>query len=697
MKHLNSFLLKTALLIAMVLGITFSAKADYDIERDGVYYAYTYYDTDLNDYFEYDGPHNTFPYDEDGDWMFGYPNNSTVAVTYGDSKYTGSVSIPSMIYLTYLWDYFTADVTSIGYRAFISCNQLTRVYLPSSIDSIGATAFYACTNLQSIEFGGNETFIGDHAFVGCTSLQSVTIPDGVKSLETECFWKCSNLKTVVIGSGMQSMVIGCFKACSSITSITCKAMTPPSIGSTTFDSNVYTNATLYVPADAVESYKSATYWKNFTNIKAIPGTGIDINATNFPDANFRSYMLSLYPQGYLTSSDINSLTSLNVANKGIVNMKGIELLTGLKELRCWGNSFSTLDLSSNTKLTYLDCAPNLSLTSLNVRYCPDLENLICYSTSIQSLNLAYNSKLKSVSCYNTKLVSLSLINKNQLASINVKNTPTLESLDCYNNVLTTLDVTGCTGLKSLKCYYNDDLTAITGLGDCKAITYLDCEDCAITDLSAVESMTNIVHFYGRNNRISSFSLNNKSQLIYVRISGNTNLTTLRCSGNSKLNTLYMQNCPALKSAWITMCDLSSLDVTGCTALNDLACWQNHISGNSMTILVNSLPTVSGTPGQFAVLDNVNEGNVITDQQVLAANRKNWVCKRWTGSGWEIISVLQPGDVDGNGYVNIADVSALIDILLSSTTSAPATADVNGDGHVNISDVSALIDILLGAN
>lgn len=696
MKHLNSLLLKTALLIAMFLGITFSAKADYDIVRDGIYYLYTLYDTDLDDYFDYDGPHNTFPYDEYGDWMFGYPNNSTVAVTSGDTKYTGYVSIPSMIYLTYLWDYFTADVTSIASSAFMYCNQLTGVDLPFSIDTIGASAFYGCNNLQSIEFGGNETFIGDHAFVSCSSLQSVTIPDRVTALRTECFWKCYNLKTVVIGSAMQIISDG-FKACSSLTSITCKAMTPPSISSATFDSDRYTNATLYVPADAVEAYKSAAYWKNFTNIKAIPGTGIDINATNFPDANFRSYMLSLYPKGYLTTSDINSLTSLNIANKNIANLKGIELLTGLRELRCWNNSFSTLDLSSNTKLTYLDCAPNSSLTSLNVRYCPDLENLICYSTGIQSLYLAYNSKLKSLTCYNTKLVSLSVTNKDQLTYINVKNTPTLESLDCYSDALMTLDVTGCTGLTSLKCYYNDDLTAITGLGDCKAITYLDCEDCAITDLSAVESMNNIERFYGRNNRISTFSLNNKPQLTYVRISGNPNLTTLRCSGNSQLQTIYMQNCPALKSAWITMCNLLSLDVTGCTALNDLACWQNYISVNNMTTLVNSLPTVSGAPGQFAVLDNVNEGNVITDQQVLAANRKNWDCKKWNGYGWEIISVLQPGDVDGNGYVNIADVSGLIDILLSSTTTPPATADVNGDGHVNISDVSALIDMLLGAN
>ena len=261
-----------------------------------------------------------------------------------------------------------------------------------------------------------------------------------------------------------------------------------------------------------------------------------------------------------------------------------------------------------------------------------------------------------------------------------------------------LDVTGCTGLKSFRCYYNYDLSTITGLGDCTAITYLDCEDCAITDLSAVDSFTQIQNFYGRNNRISTFSLNNKPQLTTIRISGNPNLTTVRCSGNPQLNSLNMQNCPALTSAWITRNNLSSLLVTGCTSLNDLAIWQNKINGSNMTNLVNSLPTVSGnTPGQFAVLDNVNESNVITDEQVLAANRKNWACMRWAGTNWETINVIQPGDVNGDGYVNISDVTALIDILLNSTTTPPASADVDSDGHVNISDVSSLIDMLLGGN
>lgn len=53
-----------------------------------------------------------------------------------------------------------------------------------------------------------------------------------------------------------------------------------------------------------------------------------------------------------------------------------------------------------------------------------------------------------------------------------------------------------------------------------------------------------------------------------------------------------------------------------------------------------------------------------------------------------------GDVNGDGEVNIGDVTALIDLLLSGET-GPEVADVNVDGEVNIGDVTSVIDLLLG--
>ena len=57
----------------------------------------------------------------------------------------------------------------------------------------------------------------------------------------------------------------------------------------------------------------------------------------------------------------------------------------------------------------------------------------------------------------------------------------------------------------------------------------------------------------------------------------------------------------------------------------------------------------------------------------------------------------PGDVDGDGQLGIADVTALIDYILGNSDSSfiVANADVDGDSSIGIADVTAIIDTLLG--
>ena len=62
--------------------------------------------------------------------------------------------------------------------------------------------------------------------------------------------------------------------------------------------------------------------------------------------------------------------------------------------------------------------------------------------------------------------------------------------------------------------------------------------------------------------------------------------------------------------------------------------------------------------------------------------------------FELRNMVMPGDVNSDDYINIADVTTLIDILLGQIEDN-AAADVNGDGQTNISDVTKLIDALLG--
>ena len=53
-----------------------------------------------------------------------------------------------------------------------------------------------------------------------------------------------------------------------------------------------------------------------------------------------------------------------------------------------------------------------------------------------------------------------------------------------------------------------------------------------------------------------------------------------------------------------------------------------------------------------------------------------------------------GDIDGNGEVNMSDVTALINHILNAATYESSLCDIDGNGEVNATDVTALINILL---
>ena len=146
--------------------------------------------------------------------------------------------------------------------------------------------------------------------------------------------------------------------------------------------------------------------------------------------------------------------------------------------------------------------------------------------------------------------------------------------------------------------------------------------------------------------------------------------------------------------------LTTLSVEGCNALNALYCYQNKISGTGMTTLVNSLPTRSSSnKGELRAIFNDGENNSMTAAQITTARNKYWLPKKYNGSAWIEMTASLRGDVNGDGYVNVADVTALISLVLggNATAASHPAADVNEDGVVNIGDVTTLISLVLSNN
>ena len=159
-------------------------------------------------------------------------------------------------------------VTEIGYEAFYNCSGLTDVDIQGGI--IGTGAFSGCTNIFDLTIGSGVTEIQIDAFRDCRSLTSLDIPDSVTLIADAAFRNCSGLISVTIGSGITDISYESFRACSNLTSITIKATVPPTLGDDAFYGT--NNCPIYVPAESVETYKSASNnWHYVSNrIQAIP-------------------------------------------------------------------------------------------------------------------------------------------------------------------------------------------------------------------------------------------------------------------------------------------------------------------------------------------------------------------------------------------------------------------------------------------
>ncbi len=93
------------------------------------------------------------------------------------------------------------SVTEIGYSAFSGCQSLTGVTIPTSVTTIGNQAFKDCQSLTGMAIPNSVTTIGDCAFYNCSALTSVSIGNSVTSIGDLAFWRCSGLTSIVVAGG----------------------------------------------------------------------------------------------------------------------------------------------------------------------------------------------------------------------------------------------------------------------------------------------------------------------------------------------------------------------------------------------------------------------------------------------------------------------------------------------------------------
>ena len=374
---------------------------------------------------------------------------------------------------------------------------------------------------------------------------------------------------------------------------------------------------------------------------------VEINETNFPDENFRLYLLDQEwgADFTITDAEIAEITSLAVNSKKIESLKGIEHFTALKSLVCNSNyNLTELDVTALTALETLNCS-GCKLASLDVSRLQALKDLNCSSNSaIAELNVAQNTALTRLNCSSTSLTSLDVTKNTELDTLICNSLSKLtEAFDLSNNKkllylsynygYAPVDPSKNTELQYLSLTRNTtytqlDLSGLTKLetlnvSSCSALTDLNIDGCValkslniastkiatpdFSKLSALESLT------CGSAALQQLDVTKNSALKTLSVT-NTGLTELDLSGNLLLETL---TCSSNK--------LTGLDLSKNTALKSVTCKGNGLKGRSMTQLIENLPTVEN--GILVATHFASETNVVNTTQVAAAKAKGWTVKQ----------------------------------------------------------------------
>ena len=317
--------------------------------------------------------------------------------------------------------------------------------------------------------------------------------------------------------------------------------------------------------------------------------------TFVPDANFEQ---ALIDEGYdsgpldgnVLTSNISGILNLDIKNRGITNLTGIEDFSALKNLDCSGNLLINIDVRPLSNLQILWCFEN-QITNLNVDQNISLTALRCENNKLTSLNLSNNINLVDLAC-----------EQNKITTIDVSNSVSLNRFQCGNNLLNTLDVSTNVNLSYLSCEQNQ-LTSLNLLSN-NQLSLLNCFNNQITELDLTRN-PNLTDVNCSTNQLCSLNLNNSS---------NSTITDVNFDLNTDLNCVVVDNANGNHSNWVP------------------ASFSNYVESPDECrdfIPVDSLENVIGTSYTLPMLNNgnyftetngigasLNSGDVITSTQTI---------------------------------------------------------------------------------
>lgn len=365
---------------------------------------------------------------------------------------------------------------------------------------------------------------------------------------------------------------------------------------------------------------------------------------NFPDENFRSYVstnLDKNGDGWLLPSEIAAVTEINVDNKGIADLTGIEYFTNLTSLICCRNDLTTLDVSKNILLRHILCDRN----QIRGKGMNTLVNSLHTSFIDNDWPEDWRPKLIVINGDATPVYNW--ITQSQVQNAESKGWEVMR----YNNQYGYVDYAG-------------ELPGIpineANFPDANFRAYVSGED---IDQDGDGYLNEMEVWWVTEINVSNLNISDLKGIEFFN-----GLKELDCSYNQ----------------------LTSLDVSHNYALTRLYCYCNRIRGTDMTKLVNSLPDRKSASEEGTLwvyyIDDSPAGNMMTPGQVEIAREKNWNVVMWDDDYEDFI----PYEGETPDGIEISEANFPDDNFREYVGSK--TIDKDEDGYLSDEEIEAVTEI-----
>lgn len=383
------------------------------------------------------------------------------------------------------------------------------------------------------------------------------------------------------------------------------------------------------------NYVDDTTETNAGIVKVYKNNNVNTSTITYvPDDNFEQALIDLgrdtVLDNFVNKGNISNLTSLNLENKNIADLTGIEDFTALENINISRNNLSNLNITKNVNLKYVYLANN-NLTNLDVSKNTNLLQLDFADNNINTIDLSFNSKLQSITA-----------SKNQMTGIDVTKQKDLDWLILNENFITEIDLS-----------FNPNLRLI------------NIENNRLTKFKAKNNTT-----------IENINVNNNS-IENINISGATNLKTLKVESN-QLSSLDLSTNTSLENLFAKNNSLECVQVADVNFAN--VNWSSHTDADVnfstdcsdvWTIKVD--PTILTTLSQIQGLDANNDGNITLAEAAAFIGELDLSNKGITlVDGLQAFTKITSLNLSGNGISDLSPLTGLTIELLSKNSNTTKT-------------------------